>query len=156
MQDPSLSEKLSSYYKRRHLLTKAYRASRQAGNSRAARKHGQSARHFLEAAEIVKQGETEGIKVGGINSYAQTQGRAKTQIAQEASNMKVIADFLASRNAKKAAPAAPVAKAPVAEAPDFSVSDMESGHTDYADEDWNKLFGEEEPALDDIMSVNGL
>ena len=79
-----LSAKLSSFRRRRSILSRAYRAARRAGRKSygSYRRGGQSAAHFMEAEKIRQMGEREGLKIGGIQSSDRLKDLAMKEIAQ--------------------------------------------------------------------------
>ncbi len=124
MNDINLNEKLSAYRKNRSLLTKAYRSARRAGNNayRSSRNGGSASDHYLKALDIFNKGASMGIKVGGINSYSQTQANARSAVNQDISNAEAInRRYFQKPNQVVAAPVVPEA----------SYSEPKPGHIPY-------------------------
>lgn len=88
-------EALTAFRKRRGLLSRAYRAfKRDANRARGGRYGGQRGELLMKAADLVAQGEAEGINVGGIQRYDQIQDLVSSRLRQTMANTDALENAL--------------------------------------------------------------
>jgi len=145
-EDPALREKKSDYYKNRHLMTRAYRAARRAGNY-AVKKKGrgnEASGHYVNALKLLEMGRDMKVKVGGINDAAATRLKLETEVAQEKSDSdNILKKYFGQGRPEQTQSTSGVAKKTYSSKPlsmsTSNPSDSYAGNSEYEDDYFKRL-----------------